>query len=435
MRVFRQIGQSLVEFALVLPMLMLLIIGIFDVGRAVFIWATLSNAAREGARYGAIYPSDDLGIYNAMRSKITGVNPWTVSLTKWCDTGDFNSRLGSCGNARAGKDRLVVEANYQFQSIVPGISQLWPSFTVRFTSARTILGSGSGAKYQPPAPTFPPVPTPTPTNTRTPSPTPPATATLPPCPPESPPPTATSGPPPTHSPTPTATPKPCQPVQATPSQPTATATPGQEGAATATPTTAAGQPTATAAGQATPTSTATQAVGASPTSTATGDAPPTATPSGGSPPTSTPSGGTPPTATPTVANSPSPPTDTPVPPTSTPVPPTATNTPTPPNIRIVRIVNGTKNNDKSDEYVEIKNSGGSPGDMNAWALRNDTTGQTFSFSSFTLNAGASVRVWTQNGSNTASDLYWGHSQGVWDNDSDCGSLRNNQGQRVSQYCY
>jgi Flp pilus assembly protein TadG len=38
------------EFALVLPIFLLLMVGLFDLGRAVFSYNTLTNAAREGAR-------------------------------------------------------------------------------------------------------------------------------------------------------------------------------------------------------------------------------------------------------------------------------------------------------------------------------------------------------------------------------------------------
>ena len=44
-------GQALVEFALVLPIFILLLVAIFDLGRAVFAYNTLTNAAREGAVY------------------------------------------------------------------------------------------------------------------------------------------------------------------------------------------------------------------------------------------------------------------------------------------------------------------------------------------------------------------------------------------------
>ncbi|MEX1334013.1 MAG: TadE/TadG family type IV pilus assembly protein [Candidatus Limnocylindrales bacterium] len=47
-------GQTLVEFALVLPILLVVIVGVFDGGRVVFTNTTLSQAAREGARLGAV---------------------------------------------------------------------------------------------------------------------------------------------------------------------------------------------------------------------------------------------------------------------------------------------------------------------------------------------------------------------------------------------
>ena len=46
----RSAGQSLVEFALVLPIFILVLVALFDLGRAVFAYNTLTNAAREGAR-------------------------------------------------------------------------------------------------------------------------------------------------------------------------------------------------------------------------------------------------------------------------------------------------------------------------------------------------------------------------------------------------
>lgn len=46
----KQRSQALIEFALVSPVLLLLVFGIIDIGRAVFYYDTLSHAAREGAR-------------------------------------------------------------------------------------------------------------------------------------------------------------------------------------------------------------------------------------------------------------------------------------------------------------------------------------------------------------------------------------------------
>jgi hypothetical protein len=47
-------GQTLVEFALILPVFLLILMGILDLGRAVYYSSTLSNVARETARDGIV---------------------------------------------------------------------------------------------------------------------------------------------------------------------------------------------------------------------------------------------------------------------------------------------------------------------------------------------------------------------------------------------
>lgn len=47
-------GQSLVEFALLFPVLILLLFGIVDLGRGVYAYNTVDNAARQGARVAAV---------------------------------------------------------------------------------------------------------------------------------------------------------------------------------------------------------------------------------------------------------------------------------------------------------------------------------------------------------------------------------------------
>jgi Flp pilus assembly protein TadG len=50
-------GQSLVEFALILPVLVLMLVGTLDLGRVVLANDTVSNAAREAARYAIVHGS------------------------------------------------------------------------------------------------------------------------------------------------------------------------------------------------------------------------------------------------------------------------------------------------------------------------------------------------------------------------------------------
>lgn len=49
-REVRTRGQSLVEFSLILPLILLILFGVFDFGRAIYAYNTVSNAAREGGR-------------------------------------------------------------------------------------------------------------------------------------------------------------------------------------------------------------------------------------------------------------------------------------------------------------------------------------------------------------------------------------------------
>ena len=57
----RESGQSLVEFALVLPILLMLLCAIIDFGWFYYNQITLNNAAREGARFAVIHydPAED----------------------------------------------------------------------------------------------------------------------------------------------------------------------------------------------------------------------------------------------------------------------------------------------------------------------------------------------------------------------------------------
>jgi Flp pilus assembly protein TadG len=55
-------GQSLVEVALVLPILVMLLLGLLDFGRAYYTIVALRDAADEGAAFGATNPSNVAGI-------------------------------------------------------------------------------------------------------------------------------------------------------------------------------------------------------------------------------------------------------------------------------------------------------------------------------------------------------------------------------------
>lgn len=58
-------GQSLVEFTLAMPVLLLVLVGILDLGRVYYAYFTISNASREGARFASLSPYTDSDIQDA----------------------------------------------------------------------------------------------------------------------------------------------------------------------------------------------------------------------------------------------------------------------------------------------------------------------------------------------------------------------------------
>lgn len=62
-------AQSLIEFAIILPVLFLMLMLIFDVGRSVYTYSVIHNAAREGARYGIIHPTEACTEYTGAEAR------------------------------------------------------------------------------------------------------------------------------------------------------------------------------------------------------------------------------------------------------------------------------------------------------------------------------------------------------------------------------
>lgn len=83
-RTFKQgseAGQSLVEFALVLPVLLLVLLGIVDFGRVLSTGYMVAHAARDAARYASV-GADDSTIGQAVlrdTSSVRGQVTWSVS--------------------------------------------------------------------------------------------------------------------------------------------------------------------------------------------------------------------------------------------------------------------------------------------------------------------------------------------------------------------
>lgn len=88
-------GQSLVELALVLPLLLLLLVGIIEIGRFSYYSILVANAARAGAQYGAqsvVTAADAAGIRAAAHND--GLPSLAVTPRQLC--GCTGATLGAC---------------------------------------------------------------------------------------------------------------------------------------------------------------------------------------------------------------------------------------------------------------------------------------------------------------------------------------------------
>lgn len=108
--------------------------------------------------------------------------------------------------------------------------------------------------------------------------------------------------------------------------------------------------------------------------------------------------------------------------------------PAPMNVIIKHIEYDPDGNDVEGEYVRIRNKGTEPITMTNWTLEDDAD-HTYTFQTFTLDPDAKVNVWTKEGTNTTTDLYWGRTREVWNNDDDCATLRDAQDNLVDELCY
>ncbi len=115
-------GQSLVELALGLLVLIILVMGIIDLGRVLFYYTTLRDAAQEGAVYGAINPQDCFGILTRARSSLANTEEGTITVDtymKGIDGATFPCNSAPTSSACSGQQIEVVVTQEEFPLVTP----------------------------------------------------------------------------------------------------------------------------------------------------------------------------------------------------------------------------------------------------------------------------------------------------------------------------
>ena len=128
----RSHGQALVEFALVIPIFLILLMAVFDLGRAVFAYNSVTNAAREGARLAIVNQTTSLiqqrAIAQSAIAETTAPNV-TVEFRKTTPNADYTSNsVCNAYNAASKPMALdcvaIVTFVTTFQPITPIVSNI-----------------------------------------------------------------------------------------------------------------------------------------------------------------------------------------------------------------------------------------------------------------------------------------------------------------------
>lgn len=113
-------GQSLLELAILFPVLLLILLGILDVGRLYMTMVAIHDAAAEGASYAASHPSQTDQIQQRAAESstaLTTIDPLLVVVTY--------------GDSLTSGQPVTVTVNYDYDLLTPVLSAIVPSGTLR----------------------------------------------------------------------------------------------------------------------------------------------------------------------------------------------------------------------------------------------------------------------------------------------------------------
>jgi Flp pilus assembly protein TadG len=161
----RSRGQAVVEFALILPVFLLLLLLAIDFGRLFFTYIQLNNTAREGAAYAAANPTTDNATLTTAALRESNVQAQrgesAVAATAACVDSLGNALV--CSSALGGSgagNRVTVSVGERFTFFTPLIGSFWPGGLRVGTSATAAVVDYAAGGGTPPATcsTTPPTP-------------------------------------------------------------------------------------------------------------------------------------------------------------------------------------------------------------------------------------------------------------------------------------
>jgi Flp pilus assembly protein TadG len=115
----RHEGQSLVEFAVVLPVFLLILAGILDFGLGLYSQMTVINAAREGARLGVVDAGNVAAIDARVQAMTAGLDKTKLTVNITCERPVGSSFVSCSAPQWQPGDAVVVKVGYTYKMLWP----------------------------------------------------------------------------------------------------------------------------------------------------------------------------------------------------------------------------------------------------------------------------------------------------------------------------
>ena len=139
----RSRGQGLVEFAIVMPIIAMVVLGMVDLSRAVYSYNTLAQAARQAARL-AIVNQEVADVRATAISSAASLGLTTANVDvcfKTASSAQLNcsSSTDNCPQASRGLGCLaIVRTNLTYRPMTPVVSMIWSTILLSSTSIGSI---------------------------------------------------------------------------------------------------------------------------------------------------------------------------------------------------------------------------------------------------------------------------------------------------------
>ena len=133
----RSHGQALVEFALVLPIFLVLILGVFDFGRLIFLHTSMTNGAREGARLATV--NQDVSMIEERIEAQNAMIAPTISINFYVPPDDpHGAPTEPCDAVPDVGCLVIVELEGEFNAITPIIGSIIGAIGVSAATTSTV---------------------------------------------------------------------------------------------------------------------------------------------------------------------------------------------------------------------------------------------------------------------------------------------------------